>query len=211
MSPPPAGPFLPSLLQRSCAERLRQFLSCPPTAHVGEMSALSTRSAPRPHVRPHLGPRTTQAHGTIQAPGGHAPIRSSVSRTWNGSILRLGGGLAGARDPVFSARWLAAFGEQRDRFADASAFLKYAGIAPATERSGNKHWVPGAGRAPHSCARLRRVGRELACSSSRGRPSQFPRAEPARKTSHPQFHSRHHPAIRRPRRMPRPLDTRFEA
>ena len=42
---------------------------------------------------------------------------------------------------VFSARLLAAFGEQRDRFADASAFQKYAGIAPVTERSGNKHWV----------------------------------------------------------------------
>jgi transposase len=42
---------------------------------------------------------------------------------------------------VFSARLLAAFGEQRDRFADASAFQKYTGIAPVTERSGNKHWV----------------------------------------------------------------------
>jgi transposase len=42
---------------------------------------------------------------------------------------------------VFSARLLAAFGEQRDRFADASAFQKYAGIAPVTERSGNKSWV----------------------------------------------------------------------
>ena len=42
---------------------------------------------------------------------------------------------------VFSARLLAAFGEQRDRFTDASAFQKYAGIAPVTERSGNKHWV----------------------------------------------------------------------
>ena len=42
---------------------------------------------------------------------------------------------------VFSARLLAAFGEQRDRFADASAFQRYAGIAPVTERSGNKHWV----------------------------------------------------------------------
>jgi transposase len=42
---------------------------------------------------------------------------------------------------VFSPRLLAAFGEQRDRFADASAFQKYTGIAPVTERSGNKHWV----------------------------------------------------------------------
>jgi transposase len=42
---------------------------------------------------------------------------------------------------IFSARLLAAFGEQRDRFADASAFQKYTGIAPVTERSGNKHWV----------------------------------------------------------------------
>jgi transposase len=42
---------------------------------------------------------------------------------------------------VFSARLLAAFGEQRERFVDASAFQKYTGIAPVTERSGNKHWV----------------------------------------------------------------------
>jgi transposase len=43
--------------------------------------------------------------------------------------------------PVFSSRLLAAFGEQRDRFTDAGAFQKYVGIAPVTERSGNKHWV----------------------------------------------------------------------
>lgn len=43
--------------------------------------------------------------------------------------------------PVFASRLLAAFGEQRDRFADAAAFQKYAGIAPVTQRSGNKHWV----------------------------------------------------------------------
>ena len=42
---------------------------------------------------------------------------------------------------VFASRLLAAFGEQRDRFANAAAFQKYAGIAPVTERSGNKHWV----------------------------------------------------------------------
>jgi transposase len=42
---------------------------------------------------------------------------------------------------VFASRLLAAFGEQRDRFADAAAFQKYTGIAPVTERSGNKHWV----------------------------------------------------------------------
>jgi len=42
---------------------------------------------------------------------------------------------------VFSARLLAAFGEQRERFVDAAAFQKYTGIAPVTERSGNKHWV----------------------------------------------------------------------
>jgi transposase len=43
--------------------------------------------------------------------------------------------------PVFASRLLAAFGEQRDRFVDAGAFQQYAGIAPVTERSGNKHWV----------------------------------------------------------------------
>jgi len=54
--------------------------------------------------------------------------------------FRLFSGLPGAGQ-VFSARLLAAFGEQRERFADAAAFQKYAGIAPVTERSGNKQWV----------------------------------------------------------------------
>jgi len=53
---------------------------------------------------------------------------------------RLFADLPGA-GPVFASRLLAAFGEQRDRFVDAAAFQKYAGIAPVTERSGNKHWV----------------------------------------------------------------------
>ena len=53
---------------------------------------------------------------------------------------RLFADLPGA-GPVYASRLLAAFGEQRDRFADAAAFQKYAGIAPVTERSGNKHWV----------------------------------------------------------------------
>jgi transposase len=40
-------------------------------------------------------------------------------------------------------RLMVAFGEQRDRFKDASAVQRYAGIAPVTERSGKKkvvHW-----------------------------------------------------------------------
>ena len=45
------------------------------------------------------------------------------------------------RWPSLLARLLAAFGEQRERFADAAAFQKYTGVAPVTERSGNKHWV----------------------------------------------------------------------
>jgi hypothetical protein len=36
---------------------------------------------------------------------------------------------------------LAAFGEQRERYARADEIQKYAGIAPVTERSGNKSWV----------------------------------------------------------------------
>jgi len=43
--------------------------------------------------------------------------------------------------PVYSSRLLAAFGERRERFADAAAIQKCVGIAPVTERSGNKHWV----------------------------------------------------------------------
>jgi transposase len=42
---------------------------------------------------------------------------------------------------VLAPRLLAAFGEQRDRYTSAEELPKYAGIAPVTERSGNKSWV----------------------------------------------------------------------
>ena len=42
---------------------------------------------------------------------------------------------------VLAPRLLVAFGEDRERFASAAAVQKYAGIAPVTERSGNKSWV----------------------------------------------------------------------
>ena len=42
---------------------------------------------------------------------------------------------------VFAPRLLAAFGEQRERYASAEELQKYAGIAPVTERSGKKTWV----------------------------------------------------------------------
>ncbi len=50
------------------------------------------------------------------------------------------GALPGA-GAVFAPRLLVAFGEQRDRYAAAEELQKYAGIAPVTERSGNKSWV----------------------------------------------------------------------
>jgi transposase len=42
---------------------------------------------------------------------------------------------------VFAPRLLAAFGEQRSRYASAAEVQMYSGIAPVTERSGNKCWV----------------------------------------------------------------------
>lgn len=42
---------------------------------------------------------------------------------------------------ALAPRLLAAFGERRERFPNAAALQKYAGIAPVTERSGNKSWV----------------------------------------------------------------------
>jgi transposase len=42
---------------------------------------------------------------------------------------------------VFAPRLLVAFGEQRERYASAEELQKYTGIAPVTERSGNKTWV----------------------------------------------------------------------
>jgi transposase len=43
--------------------------------------------------------------------------------------------------PVFAPRLLAAFGEQRERFQNANQMQSYFGVAPVTERSGNKCWV----------------------------------------------------------------------
>jgi transposase len=43
--------------------------------------------------------------------------------------------------PVFAPRLLAAFGEQRDRYAGAGEIQRYVGIAPVTESSGKQHWV----------------------------------------------------------------------
>ena len=43
--------------------------------------------------------------------------------------------------PILGPRLLAAFGEQRDRYVNAAEFQKCAGIAPVTERSGQKSWV----------------------------------------------------------------------
>jgi len=48
--------------------------------------------------------------------------------------------------PALAPRLLVAFGERRERFPNAAALQKYAGIAPVTERSGNKscvHWRRG--------------------------------------------------------------------
>jgi len=43
--------------------------------------------------------------------------------------------------PALAPRLLAGFGEDRQRYAGAAELQKYAGIAPVTERSGNKTWV----------------------------------------------------------------------
>lgn len=43
--------------------------------------------------------------------------------------------------PHLAPRLLAAFGENRSRFASAQAFMSYIGIAPVKEESGKKRWV----------------------------------------------------------------------
>ena len=43
--------------------------------------------------------------------------------------------------PHLAPRLLVAFGEDRSRYKCAQDLLQYAGIAPVTERSGQKHWV----------------------------------------------------------------------
>ena len=48
--------------------------------------------------------------------------------------------LPGAGD-VLVPRLIAAFGTQRDRYANAAEIQQYTGIAPVTEASGRQHWV----------------------------------------------------------------------
>ncbi len=43
--------------------------------------------------------------------------------------------------PSLAPRLLVAFGEQRERFANAAELQKYAGIAPVTQRSGQSTWI----------------------------------------------------------------------
>ena len=43
--------------------------------------------------------------------------------------------------PLLAPRLLVAFGEQRERFANAAELQKYAGIAPVTQRSGQTTWI----------------------------------------------------------------------
>lgn len=43
--------------------------------------------------------------------------------------------------PILAPRLLAAFGEQRERFARADQLQRYSGVAPVTQRSGKKSWV----------------------------------------------------------------------
>ncbi len=50
--------------------------------------------------------------------------------------------------PTFAPRLLAAFGEDRTRYQRCEELQKYSGIAPVTERSGQKSWVHWRYRAP---------------------------------------------------------------
>lgn len=50
--------------------------------------------------------------------------------------------------PVMGPRLAAAFGTDRDRFADASEMQKYSGIAPVIERSGKQSWTHARWRCP---------------------------------------------------------------
>ena len=66
--------------------------------------------------------------------------------------------------PQLAPRLLIAFGEDRKRFSGAESLCRYAGIAPVTERSGNKQWV----HWRYSCPRfLRQTFEEWANESIR--------------------------------------------
>jgi len=60
---------------------------------------------------------------------------------------------------LLAPRLLVAFGEQRDRFTSAAQVQKYSGIAPVTERSGNKAGYTGDGSARRFCAKPSLSGR----------------------------------------------------
>ncbi len=55
--------------------------------------------------------------------------------------------------PCMGPRMLAALGDNRDRFSSAEEIQNYAGIAPVTERSGQKSWYTGVGNVQSSSDR----------------------------------------------------------
>jgi hypothetical protein len=91
---------------------------------------------------------------------------------------------------VFSARLLAGFGEQRDRFADASAFQKYTGIAPSPSVAATSTGSIGVGRARPSSARPSSSGLPVPSPTPSGRAPSTTATEPrARPTTPPSARS----------------------
>ena len=74
----------------------------------------------------------------------NSAIESTTAQLPDYAIFR---SLPGA-GPTFAPRLLVAFGEDRERYQRCEELQKYSGIAPVTERSGQKSWVHWRYRAP---------------------------------------------------------------
>lgn len=80
-----------------------------------------------------------------------AQIRTALQalKTYDDEIAALADSMPGRHiiasfpgtGPHLTPRLIVAMGEQRDRFANAAELQRYAGVAPVTERSGQKTWV----------------------------------------------------------------------
>jgi transposase len=103
-------------------------------AHRDKLNALHPQSAPM-RTWPRL---VEQLRAVLQAVArfDRAIAQLAVTRPDYALFSTLPG--AG---PVLAPRLLAAFGDQRERYPHAAAVQQYVGIAPVTERSGNKCWV----------------------------------------------------------------------
>jgi len=77
--------------------------------------------------------------------------------------------MEGIKQAIPAPRLLAAFGSQRERYANAEEVQTYGGIAPVTERSGKKKWIHFRWACPKFCGRAFTSGPVIPLPTRSGR------------------------------------------